>query len=170
MARGGGAKSVEAGGLLRVRDVSAMRVRALNTAALHTHVLGEGARLRAELDQVGNGLDDASDGDGRSLLARTLGILYAMAKNEEIGAGLRWRAAKTVAEVVAMVHTEEQRTRLNAAALAQRSEEHVGKMGVEQRKLELEEGRRANGLPSRELLERLAAGAVETDGDPAGAA
>lgn len=158
MAVGDGAKGVGKLDLLRVRDIRALRVRVLNTVRLQAHLVGDIASLREELDEIG-----VEDGDPRKLLTRSLQAMHDIMREPGLKASMRWRAAKTIAEVMGTLRADELRARTTVTELAQQSQEHADRMNIENRKLELLE-LGDDSDDDRERLRRIAGGAIAGPG------
>lgn len=141
-------------GLLRSRDVSQLRVRALNSARLHAHLRGKA--LPTQEDQVDRIARERDQGP-ESLLVRAMAVLYDIAKDDTNKPTIRVKAAAAVCEMATALRQDDLAVRRATAELTQRSEENVGKMTVEMRKLELMESPGA-GFPARSMLERIARG------------
>lgn len=143
MATGDGARGVEKGATVTVRDVRALRVKLLNHAKLIDSIGGHGDRMLAELDAIGT----AESEDKRTLLVRSLELLHLIAGDTSQKQGVRWRAAKTITETVVELSKDRTKARTAAATLAQQSNEHADKVALKQRELDILEANDNGGLP-----------------------
>ncbi len=134
MTIGDGAKGVEKGQQVTVRDVRALRVKLLNHVKLSEHIGGHVDQMLTEINKIGD------ESDGRTLLARSLHLLHVIASDTSQKQSTRWRAAKTIAETITEVSKDSTRARIAASTLAQQSEEHSDKVRLKERELDFAEG------------------------------
>lgn len=149
MAIGDGARGVPKGAAVTVRDVRALRVKLLNHVALSDHIGGHNDTILSELDAIGS-----TDSDKRSLLARTLELLHEIATAAGAKSSVRWRAAKTITETITELTKDRTNARVSASKLAQQNVEHIDKVKLKQRELDIAEGMGGqSSAPNRALAD-----------------
>jgi hypothetical protein len=140
---GDGARGVEKGATVTVRDVRALRVKLLNHAKLIESIGGYDDKLLADIDSIG-----VTDDDKRGLLVRALGMLSEIASTSGMRSSVRWRALKTMTETITELAKDRTKARTAAAQLAQQSNEHADKVKLKERELDIAEGMVPGGSSS----------------------